>query len=134
MVVKARERNEEERELDRRIDLVNVVFGAALGGYIGDVLGERDLTEHRGLVLALALVIVVCLLVALRNLMHVLRGTHAGSWKIPASVVAFGLAFFFMIRGDAYLDMTALAPIAIGWTSAFAVVVSAHFLAKPVDE
>ena len=132
--MKERERSEEERELDRRIDLVNVVFGAALGGYIGDVLGQKDLDEHRALVLALALVIVVCLLVALRNLMHVLRGTHAGSWKIPAAIVIFGLAFFFAIRGDAYLDMAALTPIAIGWASAFIVVVSAHFLVKPEPE
>ena len=133
-MVKARERTEEERELDRRIDLVNVVFGAALGGYIGDVLGGKGLNEHRSLVLALALVIVVCLLVALRNLMHVLRGTHAGSWKIPLSIVIFGMAFFFAIRGDAYLDMAALTPIAIGWASAFVVVVCAHFLVKPVEE
>ncbi len=37
----------EALELDRRIDLVNVVFGAALGGYIGVVMTRRDLTlEH----------------------------------------------------------------------------------------
>ena len=48
-MVNERERAEQERELDRRIDLINVIFGAALGGYIGDVLGQHSLDGHRGL-------------------------------------------------------------------------------------
>jgi hypothetical protein len=126
----ARERDlhEEERELDRRIDLINVVFGAALGGYIGDVLGAAHLSGHRGLILALALIILVCLLVAIRNLVHVLRGTHRGSWKLPMAVVVGGLIFFFVIRGDTYLDLSSLVPVAIGWAAAFAVVLSSHLL------
>jgi hypothetical protein len=119
---------EEERELDRRIDLINVVFGAALGGYIGDVLGADKLEGHRMAVLALSLVILVCLLVAIRNLIHVVRGTHSGSWKLPSAVVVLGVIFFFVIRGDTYLDLSALAPVAIGWAAAFAVVVSSHFI------
>ncbi len=126
MVVKERAREEEEKELDRRIDLINVIFGAALGGYIGDVLGEAHLSPHKGLILALALVILVCLLVAVRNLIHVIRGTHRGSWKLPLAIVFFGIVFFFMIRGDTYLDLSSLAPVAIGWAAAFAVVVSSH--------
>jgi hypothetical protein len=128
MVVKEREREEEEKELDRRIDLINVVFGAALGGYIGDVLGSDKLDPHRMLVLALALVILVCLLVAVRNLIHVLRGTHRGSWKLPFGIVVLGVVFFFVIRGDTYLDLSALAPVVFGWVAAFAVVVSSHLL------
>jgi hypothetical protein len=116
---------EEERELDRRIDLINVVFGAALGGYIGDVLGAAHLSAHRGFLLALALVI---LLVAIRNLIHVLRGTHHGSWKIPLGIVVGGLIFFFAIRGDTYLDLSALLPVALGWAAAFAVVLSSHLI------
>ena len=119
---------EEERELDRRIDLINVVFGAALGGYIGDVLGAAHMGPHRGFLLALALVILVCLLVAIRNLIHVLRGTHHGSWKIPLAIVVGGLAFFFAIRGDTYLDLSALLPVALGWAAAFAVVLSSHLI------
>ena len=126
MVVKERDRQEEEKELDRRIDLINVIFGAALGGYIGDVLGSEHLSGHRGLILALALVILVCLLVAVRNLVHVLRGTHHGSWKVPLLIVFAGLIFFFAIRGDTYLDLSSLLPVAIGWAAAFAVVVSSH--------
>jgi hypothetical protein len=128
MVVRERDRQEEEKELDRRIDLINVIFGAALGGYIGDVLGAAHLSGPRGMILALALVILVCLLVAVRNLVHVLRGTHHGSWKLPLLIVAAGIAFFFAIRGDTYLDLSALAPVAIGWAAAFAVVVSSHLL------
>jgi hypothetical protein len=128
MVVKERAREEEEKELDRRIDLINVVFGAALGGYIGDVLGAAHLSVHRGFLLALALVILVCLLVAIRNLVHVLRGTHHGSWKIPLAIVVFGLIFFFAIRGDAYLDLSALLPVVVGWAAAFAVVLSSHLI------
>ncbi|MES2136248.1 MAG: hypothetical protein V4502_04210 [Pseudomonadota bacterium] len=124
--MKERAREEEEKELDRRIDLINVIFGAALGGYIGDVLGEAHLSPHKGLILALALVILVCLLVAVRNLIHVIRGTHRGSWKLPLAIVFFGIVFFFMIRGDTYLDLSSLAPVAIGWAAAFAVVVSSH--------
>ena len=120
--------HQEERELDRRIDLINVIFGAALGGYIGDVIGQQSLTGHRGLVLALALVILVCLLVAIRNLVHVLRGTHRGSWKLPLGIVVAGLIFFFAIRGDTYLDLSALLPVAVGWAAAFAVVLAAHLL------
>jgi hypothetical protein len=120
--------NEEEKELDRRIDLINVVFGAALGGYIGDVLGSDTLSPHRMLILSLALVILVCLLVAIRNLIHVLRGTHRGSWKLPFVIVIFGLVFFFAIRGDTYLDLSALAPVVLGWAAAFAVVVSSHLI------
>jgi hypothetical protein len=120
----------EERELDRRIDLINVVFGAALGGYIGDVLGQESLSGHRGLVLSLALVILVCLLVALRNLLHLARGTHSGSWRIPMGVVAAGLVFFYLIRGDTFLDLGALLPVAIGWAAAFAVILSAHLLTQ----
>ncbi|MEO6224835.1 MAG: hypothetical protein ABIO80_03155 [Sphingomicrobium sp.] len=127
-MVKERDRAEEEHELDRRIDLINVVFGAALGGYIGDVLGAAHLSGQRGLILALALVILVCLLVAIRNLVHILRGTHHGSWKIPLTIVVGGLAFFFAIRGDAYLDLSALLPVALGWVAAFAVVLASHLL------
>ena len=126
MVVRTPDRLEEEQELDRRIDLINVVFGAALGGYIGDVLGAAHLSAHRGFLLALALVILVCLLVAIRNLIHLWRGTHHGSWKLPMAVVVGGLAFFFAIRGDAYLDLSALLPVVTGWAAAFAVVLTSH--------
>jgi uncharacterized oligopeptide transporter (OPT) family protein len=123
-----RDLREEERELDRRIDLINVIFGAALGGYIGDVLGAAHLSAHRGFLLALALVILVCLLVAIRNLIHVLRGTHHGSWKIPMAIVIGGIIFFYAIRGDTYLDLSALLPVAIGWAAAFAVILSSHLI------
>ena len=126
-MVKETERRHEEAELDRRIDLINVIFGAALGGYIGDVLGQQSLSGHRGLILALALVILVCLLVAIRNLVHVLKGTHKGSWKIPLGVCVGGLLFFYVIRGDTYLDLTALIPVVVGWAAAFAVVISSQF-------
>ena len=122
------ERKHEEAELDRRIDLINVIFGAALGGYIGDVLGQQGLDGHRGLLLALALVILVCLLVAVRNLVHLLKGTHRGSWRIPLAVCAGGLIFFYSIRGDTYLDLRILLPVAIGWAAAFAVVVATHLI------
>ena len=127
MVVKENDRRHEEAELDRRIDLINVIFGAALGGYIGDVLGQQSLTGHRGLILALALVILVCLLVAIRNLVHVLKGTHKGSWKIPLATCVGGLIFFYVIRGDTYLDLTALIPVVVGWAAAFAVIISSQF-------
>ena len=126
-MVNERERAEQERELDRRIDLINVIFGAALGGYIGVVLGQETLSGHRGLILALALVILVCLLVAIRNLVHVLKGTHRGSWKIPLGVCIGGLIFFYVIRGDTYLDLSALIPVVVGWAAAFAVVLSSQF-------
>ena len=127
-MVKESERREEEHELDRRIDLINVVFGAALGGYIGDVLGAEHLDATRAMVLSVALIILVCLLVAIRSLVHVLRGTQKGSWKLPLLVMVLGILFFFAIRGDTYLDLSALAPVAIGWIAAFAVVLSAHLL------
>jgi hypothetical protein len=127
VVVTEDERREQEKELDRRIDLINVIFGAALGGYIGDVLGQETLDGHRGLLLSLALVILVCLLVAIRNLVHVLKGTHRGSWKIPLAVCIGGLAFFYAIRGDTYLDMRALLPVVIGWAAAFTVVLASQF-------
>jgi hypothetical protein len=128
MVVRDFNREEEEKELDRRIDLINVVFGAALGGYIGDVLGAQKLDANRMLVLTLSLVILVCLLVAIRNLVHLMRGTHRGSWKLPMAVVVGGLIFFFAIRGDTYLDLSSLLPVALGWAAAFAVVLSSHVL------
>jgi hypothetical protein len=127
MVVKFR-LHEEGEELDRRIDLVNVVFGAALGGYIGVVMTQRDLDVYRGLVLSLLLIIVVCMLVAIRNLIHILRGTRSGSWKIPAAIFVLALAFFALIRGDTYLDVEVLVPIAIGWLFAFVVVISSHVI------
>ncbi|HVM23352.1 MAG TPA: hypothetical protein VM308_08670 [Sphingomicrobium sp.] len=117
---------EEGEELDRRIDLVNVVFGAALGGYIGVVMTQRDLDAYRGLVLSLVLIIVVCLLVAVRNLIHVLRGTKSGSWRIPVLIFGLATVFFAAIRGDTYLDIGVLLPIAIGWLFAFVIVVSSH--------
>jgi hypothetical protein len=126
MVVKPSDRREEEQELDRRIDLINVVFGAALGGYIGDVLGAEKLDTNRMMVLTVSLVILVCLLVALRNLVHLWRGTHRGSWKLPMAVVIGGVLFFFAIRGDTYLDLSSLLPVALGWAVAFAVVLSSH--------
>jgi hypothetical protein len=119
-------REEEEKELDRRIDLINVVFGAALGGYIGDVLGADKLDSNRMMVLTVSLVILVCLLVAIRNLVHLFRGTHHGSWRLPMAVVVGGLIFFFAIRGDTYLDLSSLVPVALGWVAAFAVVLSSH--------
>ena len=120
--------HDEGEELDRRIDLVNVVFGAALGGYIGVVMTQRDLDVYRGLVLSILLIIVVCLLVAVRNIIHILRGTRSGSWKVPALIFILALAFFAMIRGDTYLDMTVLVPIVIGWLFAFVVIVSSHVI------
>jgi hypothetical protein len=91
------------------------------------VLGQETLDGHRGLLLSLALVILVCLLVAIRNLVHVLKGTHRGSWKIPLAVCIGGLVFFYTIRGDTYLDMRALLPVVIGWAAAFTVVLASQF-------
>lgn len=130
MVVKESERRHEEAELDRRIDLINVVFGAALGAYVGDILGQASLSGHRGLVLAVALVVLVCLLIAIRNLIHVLKGTHKGSWKIPMSACVGGLVFFYVIRGDTFLDLSALIPVVLGWAGAFFVILAAHFLSR----
>jgi hypothetical protein len=127
MVVKFRIHDEGE-ELDRRIDLVNVVFGAALGGYIGVVMTQRDLDVYRGLVLSLLLIIVVCMLVAIRNVIHILRGTKSGTWKVPAMIFVIALIFFGSIRGDTYLDISVLIPIAIGWLFALVVVVSSHVI------
>ena len=126
-MVKLRLRDESE-ELDRRIDLVNVVFGAALGGYIGVVMIQRNLDIYRGVVLSLLLIIVVCMLVAIRNLIHILRGTRSGSWKVPAAIFVLAMVFFALIRGDTYLDIEVLLPIAIGWVFAFVVVVSSHVI------
>ena len=126
-MVKLRLRDESE-ELDRRIDLVNVVFGAALGGYVGVVMIPRNLDIYRGVVLSLLLIIVVCMLVAIRNLIHILRGTRSGSWKVPAAIFVLAMVFFALIRGDTYLDIEVLLPIAIGWVFAFVVVVSSHVI------
>jgi hypothetical protein len=133
MVVKLR-LHEEGVELDRRIDLVNVVFGAALGGYIGVVMTQRDLDVYRGLVLSVLLIIVVCLLVAIRNLIHILRGTRSGSWKVPATIFVLALVFFVLIRGDTYLDIEVLLPITIGWIFAFIIVVSSHVIISKETE
>ena len=118
----------EAAELDRRIDLVNVVFGAALGGYIGVVMTRRDLTLEHSIVLCLVLLITVCLLVAIRSIVHIWRGTSRGTWKLPMLVVFLGVLFFAGIRGDSFLDLAVLIPIFIGWVLAFAVVVSAHVI------
>ena len=133
--MKEHTRAEEEKELDRRIDLVNVVFGAALGGYIGVVMTRKDLTLEHSIVLTLVLVITVCLLVAIRNVLHLWRGTQSGTWKLPLLVFVMGLGFFAYIRGDTYLDLAVLIPIFIGWVFAFVVVVTAHALVdKIVDK
>ena len=126
--------HDEGEELDRRIDLVNVVFGAALGGYIGVVMTQRDLDAYRGLVLSLLLIIVVCMLVAIRNLIHILRGTRSGSWKVPAGIFVLALVFFALIRGDTYLDIEVLVPITIGWIFAFIIVVSSHVIISKETE
>ena len=118
----------EAAELDRRIDLVNVVFGAALGGYIGVVMTRRDLTIEHSIVLCIVLLITVCLLVAIRSIVHIWRGTSRGTWKLPMLVVLLGVLFFAGIRGDSFLDLAVLIPIFIGWVVAFAVVVSAHVI------
>jgi hypothetical protein len=62
-----------------------------------------------------------------RNLVHVMKGTHRGSWKIPLSVCIGGLIFFYVIRGDTYLDLSALLPVVMGWAAAFIVVLSSQF-------
>ena len=115
-------------ELDRRIDLVNVVFGAALGGYIGVVMTRRDLTLEHSIVLCIVLLMTVCLLVAIRSILHIWRGTSRGTWKLPMLVVLLGAIFFAGLRGDSYLDLAVLIPIFIGWVMSFAVVVSAHII------
>ena len=120
--------HDEHAELDRRIDLVNVVFGAALGGYIGVVMTRRDLTLEHSIVLCIVLLITVCLLVAIRSILHVWRGTSRGTWKLPMIVVVLGALFFAGLRGDSFLDLAVLIPIFIGWVTAFAVVVSAHVI------
>jgi hypothetical protein len=118
----------EAAELDRRIDLVNVVFGAALGGYIGVVMTRHDLTLTHSAVLCAVLLITVCLLVAIRSILHVWRGTSRGTWKLPMVVVVLGAIFFAALRGDTYLDLAVLIPIFIGWVISFGVVVSAHII------
>lgn len=124
----------EGAELDRRIDLVNVVFGAALGGYIGVVMTRRDLTIEHSIVLCIVLLMTVCLLVAIRSILHIWRGTSRGTWKLPMLVVLFGAIFFARLRGDSYLDLAVLIPIFIGWVISFAVVVSAHiFFCKEIE-
>ena len=115
-------------ELDRRIDLVNVVFGAALGGYIGVVMTRRDLTLEHSIVLCIVLLMTVCLLVAIRSMLHIWRGTSRGTWKLPMVVVVLGAIFFAGLRGDTYLDLAVLIPIFIGWVISFGVVVSAHVI------
>ncbi len=115
-------------ELDRRIDLVNVVFGAALGGYIGVVMTRRDLTLEHSIVLCIVLLMTVCLLVAIRSILHIWRGTSQGTWKLPMLVVLLGAIFFAGLRGDSYLDLAVLIPIFIGWVMSFGVVVSAHVI------
>ena len=115
-------------ELDRRIDLVNVVFGAALGGYIGVVMTRRDLTLEHSIVLCIVLLMTVCLLVAIRSILHIWRGTSRGTWKLPMMVVLLGAIFFAGLRGDSYLDLAVLIPIFIGWVISFGVVVSAHII------
>ena len=127
-MVVTRPLHDEGAELDRRIDLVNVVFGAALGGYIGVVMTRRDLTLDHSIVLCLVLLITVCLLVAIRNILHVWRGTASGSWKLPMLVVVLGAGFFAWIRGDSYLDLAVLVPIFIGWVMAFIIVFLAHVI------
>ena len=129
-MVVSTDRKSEAEELDRRIDLVNVVFGAALGGYIGVVMTRKDLTLNHSIVLTLVLLITVCLLVAIRNILHLWRGTTTGTWKLPLLVVVLGVSFFAYIRGDTYLDLAVLVPIFIGWVMAFAVVVTAHVIAS----
>lgn len=116
----------EAGELDRRIDLVNVVFGAALGGYIGVVMTRKDLTLNHSAVLTLVLLVTVCLLVAVRSILHIWRGTSRGTWKLPLAVVICGIWVLAAMRGDTYLDMSVLIPIFIGWLAAFAVVIAAH--------
>ena len=115
-------------ELDRRIDLVNVVFGAALGGYIGVVMTRHDLSLQHSIVLCIVLLMTVCLLVAIRSILHIWRGTSRGTWKLPMLVVALGAIFFAGLRGDTYLDLAVLIPIFIGWVMSFGVVVSAHVI------
>jgi hypothetical protein len=127
MVVKPVHHNE-GAELDRRIDLVNVVFGAALGGYIGVVMTRKDLTLQHSAVLCLVVLITVCLLVAIRNILHVWRGTSPGTWKLPMLVVLLGAVFFAGLRGDTYLDLAVLIPIFIGWVIAFVVVFMARVI------
>ena len=68
------------------------------------------------------------MLVAIRNVIHILRGTKSGSWKVPAGIFVLALTFFGSIRGDTYLDISVLIPIAIGWLFAFVVVVSSHVI------
>ena len=88
-------RNEEGEELDRRIDLVNVVFGAALGGYIGVVMTRHASTTKRERSCCRSLlIIVICLLVAIRNILHLARGTTSGTWKLPLMVMRAGMVFF----------------------------------------
>lgn len=124
----------ERAELDRRIDLVNVVFGAALGGYVGVVMTRRDLSLDHSIVLTIVLIVAVCLLVACRNLLHVIHGTKTGSWILPAVVMTLGIGAFLWMRGDSYLDFAVLAPIGIGWVVAFIVVALAHVVVeKEID-
>ena len=129
--------HEEGEELDRRIDLVNVVFGAALGGYIGVVMTRKDLTLNHSIVLALVLlIIVVCLLVAIRNILHVLARHHVGD--VEAAAGGRGARRRLLRRTSAATPISTSrcwSPIFIGWVIAFAVVVSAHVIVcKETDQ
>ncbi len=121
--------DQEVTELDVRIDIVNVVFGAALGGYIGVVMTRGTMDIHRSIVLSIALFVIVSMLVAMRSLLHVLRGTRLGSWKPSLAVCVAGLFLFFLMRSNSYLDMGVLVPISIAWLLAIVAVVVAHVVA-----
>ena len=121
--------HDEGEELDRRIDLVNVVFGAALGGYIGVVMtparprclsGPRavDPADHRRLHAGCDP----------QRYSHPARNPVGNAGKFPTVIFVLALIFFALIRGDTYLDISVLLPISIGWIFAFIVVVASHVM------
>ena len=104
-----------KQEIDRAFDLANMVFGAALGAYVGVVVATTGIPVGKVWWLTLGLVGLSMMLNGVRTIAHLLRGTHSGPvWAAIVSAVG-GLASASGGTAQSGFRFDIAAALGVGW-------------------
>jgi uncharacterized membrane protein YhhN len=133
VVVSEFDRDWEEQEVDRRFDVINLVFGAALGAYVGIVLAKPGIRLSEIAGLTIFLVSLASGLQAIRTLLHVTRGTQTSPiWASVVSTAATAIVAFFVFYKNNF-NLTVIVALLIGWVAALSTAFVVSWMRKRDD-
>lgn len=120
----------EAQEIDRAFDLCNMIFGAALGGYVGVIIASANLQVGQIWWLCGALVPLGLALFAARELAQILRGAHGGSILINMGNLAWGSMLSLMGFSKSGFRVDVIAAIVVSWLLMLTVLLGMHVLRR----